>query len=668
MAGSDGWRGKVCGLSFALLLVPLAAQPAAARHIGGVVVAWGAVSTPAVPPREATKVAAGARHGLAVRHGGSVVAWGDNAFGQAAVPGNLTGVVTVAAGARHSLALRGDGTVAAWGTGTPEQVYVNGEFVTHNVATPPATLREVTAIATSSRHGIALTKDGLVTVWGLGRVGLATPPPAALTDVSAVAAGELLSVALRRDGTVVAWGDGAKKASGAVDANGVPLGLAGVTAISAGGRHTLALRSDGTVIGWGSNDSGESTPPPGLANVTAIAAGDEHSVALKADGTVVEWGRGSRPRGVATGLTTVTGIAAGGFTVAITKMGKPTAPVGVSLHYRGTTATVSWSAPVYVGAPEISHYTVRTSPTDAGVRVPATQLSYQLVGVRPAEGLSVSVEAEAAGGLGASATAYARRANIRVFRPDVGRWYDRTGVPVAYGTSGDVPVPGDYDGDGVAEIAVFRPVDGTWRVRGSQPVRYGRTGDLPVPADYNGDGTTDLAVFRPANGNWYIRGIGDVHLGRAGDIPVAGDYNGDGAAELIIFRPENGMWYTVPPNRIGINEGILSIGLLGGSRRFGIRGDIPAPGDWNGDGTLELGVFRPATGMWYRPERAPVRLGQQGDIPVPGDYDVNGVTDIGVYRPGSSTFYLRGVGAVALGRLGDLPLVDRPQRAPLRGR
>src|SRR5207244_11430015 len=47
--------------------------------------------------------------------GGQVVAWGDNAYGQANVPSGLSNAVAISAGASYSLAVRSDGTVTAIG-------------------------------------------------------------------------------------------------------------------------------------------------------------------------------------------------------------------------------------------------------------------------------------------------------------------------------------------------------------------------------------------------------------------------------------------------------------------------------------------------------------------------------------------------------------------------
>ena len=54
-----------------------------------------------------------------------------------------------------------------------------------------------------------------------------------------------------------------------------------------------------------------------------------------------------------------------------------------------------------------------------------------------------------------------------------------------FGVNGDVPAPGDYDGDGRFDTAVFRPSASNWFVQRSTAgiliTTFGANGDRPVP-------------------------------------------------------------------------------------------------------------------------------------------------------------------------------------------
>ena len=98
------------------------------------------------------------------------------------------------------------------------------------------------------------------------------------------------------------------------------------------------------------------------------------------------------------------------------------------------------------------------------------------------------------------------------------------------------------------DLAVFR--NGEWYVKGQALQIWGQAGDVPVPGDYDGNGTTDLAVFR--NGEWYVKGQALQIWGQAGDVPVPGDYDGNGTTDIAVFR--NGVWYVKgQPLQIGHN-------------------------------------------------------------------------------------------------------------------
>jgi hypothetical protein len=55
-----------------------------------------------------------------------------------------------------------------------------------------------------------------------------------------------------------------------------------------------------------------------------------------------------------------------------------------------------------------------------------------------------------------------------------------------WGAPGETPVPGDYDGDGRADIATWQTLDGTWWILEADgpgwSYQWGVPGDTPVPA------------------------------------------------------------------------------------------------------------------------------------------------------------------------------------------
>ncbi|MGH7950375.1 MAG: RCC1 domain-containing protein [Limisphaerales bacterium] len=262
----------------------------------GRIVAWGAVSQDVPTGSDFTQISVGEDdHCLALKSDGTVVAWGDNTFGQTNVPTGLSNIVSVAAGGivGFNLVLKDDGTVVAWGNDFYGQTDV------------PAGLSNVIAISAGELHSMALKKDGTVVAWG-DNGGGQTNVPSDLSNVVAIAAGQYNSLALKKDGTVIGWGDQATPPTGltnvvAIAANpyslalkrdgtivnwiypNVPTNVNGVVAISEGWSHDLAIRRDGTVAAWGDNYDGQTNVPPGLSNVVAIAAGTHQSLAITSD-------------------------------------------------------------------------------------------------------------------------------------------------------------------------------------------------------------------------------------------------------------------------------------------------------------------------------------------------------------------------------------------------
>jgi len=176
-----------------------------------------------------------------------------------------------------------------------------------------------------------------------------------------------------------------------------------------------------------------------------------------------------------------------------------------------------------------------------------------------------------------------------------------------------------------------------------------------------------VGVFRPGNGALYLKnsnttGFADVAInyGLAGDYPVVGDWDGDGTDTIGVYR--NGVFYLRNSNTLGFAD--LTVA-------FGSAGDQPIAGDWNNDGTDTIGVYRSSTGTFLlRNSNTPgtpnltFSLGNASDVAIAGDWNGDGTDTTGVFRPSNGVIFLKntnssGIADIALnyGLPGDQPVV-----------
>jgi Peptidase family M23/Chitinase class I len=237
---------------------------------------------------------------------------------------------------------------------------------------------------------------------------------------------------------------------------------------------------------------------------------------------------------------------------------------------------------------------------------------------------------------------------------------------------------GMVDG-GADTVGWYRPSDAQFRLRseagptlprvrsGSDPRVEAPAGELPVAGDWNGDGRDTVGVYRRSTATFVLRdetgGTTTVPLGppgRTGTLPVAGDWNGDGHDATGLYQRATATFL------LHHDDGTTTTTTIGPPGR---TDTLPVAGDWNGDGRDSPGIYRRPTsafllagaraGAEAGAERQPGgahrivfgRPGQIDSLPVAGDWngrDLVTIDDLG------QIYDLRDPGAVA----GSLPFLN----------
>jgi hypothetical protein len=163
-----------------------------------------------------------------------------------------------------------------------------------------------------------------------------------------------------------------------------------------------------------------------------------------------------------------------------------------------------------------------------------------------------------------------------------------------FGQAGDRPIAGDWNGDGIDDIGVYRSSTSTFILRvpqksivfpchGCPPEtlttfttvtnQFGSVGDLPVTGDWDGDGRESIGVFHDGVfqvTNDFFETNGSSTFGFIGDLPLTGDWTGIGRRRLGLFHPSTAAMSL--ETKLGEGPDI--------NFTFGSAGDLPVAGHW----------------------------------------------------------------------------------------
>ncbi|MCX6993378.1 MAG: hypothetical protein NT011_09595 [Kiritimatiellaeota bacterium] len=251
------------------------------------------------------------------------------------------------------------------------------------------------------------------------------------------------------------------------------------------------------------------------------------------------------------------------------------------------------------------------------------------------------------------------------------------------GGAGYQAVPGDYTGDGITEMGAYRPASGSWyaqqvdeeSARVIEMQQWAGAEYVGMPGDYDGDGKTDPCVYLETSGLWMMlmsasgyQQASGIFGGPGYTALLAGDYDGDCIMDPAVYHRSSGLWVMF----LSTSQSILS-GIFGGD------GFVPVPTDYDGDFLTDPAVYATESGYWYilpsttftsQGYRLLTPIPQFGGtamsatlVPAPGNYDGVGGADLGLYDTATWSWYIMTLDGVPLawgypmGRLGCLPVL-----------